>query len=328
MRTILALTEVLEHVYAPVPDTQAWLEGIRAAASTAFDGHLGALAYTVRVRDDGVETVAASAEAGLRAMVDAAHRDAGATLIGLYRSGLVQRGSQHSEPPSAAVDIGVDDIITAIGFADGAMACIVAFALADRRHRIARTTRGGLARLSAHLGAAYRLRIGSSGEDLDAAAAVLTPGGGIVHASGEAKDKAARERLRDAALGIVRARREAARDPAASLAFWTAMVDGRWTLVERFDSDGKRFLLARENAPFAVAHHALTSRERAVVERAALGASVRHVAYELGLAESTVSVALARALKKLGLRSHAELMELRLAIAAPHERDARAAEPR
>src|SRR5690606_32615004 len=110
--------------------------------------------------------------------------------------------------------------------------------------------------------------------------------------------------------------RESARDPAAGLAFWRAMVDGRWTLVERFDTDGKRLLLARKNAPAAVVHHALSAKERAIVERASLGGSLSHTAYELGLSGSTVSDALARAMKKLGVRTRAELVELRLSIAA------------
>lgn len=92
------------------------------------------------------------------------------------------------------------------------------------------------------------------------------------------------------------------------------MIEGRWTLVERVDTDGKRLLLAKRNPPDSIAHRALTERERAVVERASLGGSLRHVAYELGLAESTVSEALSRALKKLGIKTRAELLELRASL--------------
>jgi DNA-binding NarL/FixJ family response regulator len=98
------------------------------------------------------------------------------------------------------------------------------------------------------------------------------------------------------------------------------MVDGRWTLVERVDTDGKRLLLAKRNQPDSVADSALTERERSVVERASLGGSLRHVAYELGVAESTVSETLSRALKKLGIKTRAELVELRASLgsSAPH----------
>ena len=167
-----------------------------------------------------------------------------------------------------------------------------------------------LSRVSAHLAASYRLRLQASETD----EAVLTPEGALLDARGDATERGARERLRRAAIGIVRAKREAARDPAAGLAFWTAMIDGRWTLVERTDTDGKRLVLAKRNAPPSIAHRALSERERAVVERGALGGSLRHVAYELGLSESTVSETLSRALEKLGIKTRAELIELRASL--------------
>ena len=118
--------------------------------------------------------------------------------------------------------------------------------------------------------------------------ATVTPGGALLDASGVAEERSSRERLRDAAVAISRARDRAAREPAECLAFWRAMVEGRWTLVERIDTDGKRLLVAKRNAPGSTLSSALTERERGVVERASLGGSLRHVAYELGLAESTV----------------------------------------
>ena len=48
-----------------------------------------------------------------------------------------------------------------------------------------------------------------------------------------------------------------------------------------------------------------------------LGSPLRHVAYELGLAESTVSETLARAIRKLGMKSRTELIELHASIVGP-----------
>jgi DNA-binding CsgD family transcriptional regulator len=163
--------------------------------------------------------------------------------------------------------------------------------------------------LSAHLSSAIRLR-GRTG----APQAVLSPAGEVLHAEGAADERSARQLLASAALDIARARREEAVDPDRGLAFWRAMIDGRWTLVERCDTDGRRFVLARGNEPDAIAAHALDAKERAVLERASLGSSLAYIAYELGIPDSTVSDCLRRSFDKLGIRSRAELMELRASL--------------
>lgn len=55
---------------------------------------------------------------------------------------------------------------------------------------------------------------------------------------------------------------------------------------------------------------ALSSRERQVAELARIGASNKEIAYELGLAHSTVRVLLARAATKLGAESRAALVRM------------------
>ncbi len=87
------------------------------------------------------------------------------------------------------------------------------------------------------------------------------------------------------------------------------MVAGRWSLVDFIDRDGKRMILARENCPQVRDLQALTPIERSVVGYAALEHSNKHLAYELGLAPSTVASHLARALKKLRLTSRHDLIE-------------------
>lgn len=199
-----------------------------------------------------------------------------------------------------AVEAGVPDVLGTIGFADRDHALVVSFVV-DERQRLGRDARVTLDRLRAHLAASYRLRLHAASPDA-ADDAVLAPDGAVLDAVGDAKRARPRERLRAAAIAIARAKREAATDPAECLAFWRAMVDGRWTLVDRIDTDGKRLVLAKRNTPSSPLAGALTERERTVLERASLGGSLRGVAYELGLAESTVSEALARGLRRLGLK--------------------------
>jgi DNA-binding CsgD family transcriptional regulator len=63
-----------------------------------------------------------------------------------------------------------------------------------------------------------------------------------------------------------------------------------------------------ENQLRPVDADALSKRERDVVLLAALGRQNKVIAYELGLAYSTVTTLLARAAKKLGARSRTELL--------------------
>jgi DNA-binding CsgD family transcriptional regulator len=92
-------------------------------------------------------------------------------------------------------------------------------------------------------------------------------------------------------------------------------------LVDRFESDGKRFVLAIRNPPQLTDPRALTERERQVAHLVAQGTSNKMIAYSLGISESTVATQLARALRKLGLRRREELaLELspmRVTDAAP-----------
>jgi DNA-binding NarL/FixJ family response regulator len=150
---------------------------------------------------------------------------------------------------------------------------------------------------------------------------VLAPDGKLLHAEREARDDAPRDALREAAVRIDRARtRRAASDPDEAASLWRALVDARWSLVERFESDGRRFLVARRNDPTSRASKALTERERKVVALTALGHPLKVAAYELGLSESTVSLTLRTAMEKMGVPTRAALVELHGAIVRDSER--------
>ena len=108
-----------------------------------------------------------------------------------------------------------------------------------------------LARLSSHLAAAYRLRARlGSGSNPDRAEALFAASGKLEHAVGQATLPEAREALAQAAARIgeiKRARRRA--DPERALRLWKALVDARWSLVDHFERDGTRYLLAQRNDP-------------------------------------------------------------------------------
>jgi DNA-binding NarL/FixJ family response regulator len=86
--------------------------------------------------------------------------------------------------------------------------------------------------------------------------------------------------------------------------------------VDHFDSDGRRFLLARKNDPNSPGPEALPLRQRQVLFYVAAGWTNAEVGYALGLSEATIATHLRRALAALGLRSRVAWVRLAGDIAA------------
>jgi DNA-binding CsgD family transcriptional regulator len=180
-----------------------------------------------------------------------------------------------------------------------------------------RPTRRDLAtwsRITAHISAGARLRrafSGAPGGDLsDGADAVLSPSGSVTHAEVGAQSPSARESLRRAAKAIDRARSKSRSNDDEALDLWQGLVAGRWSLFDRFDTDGRRFLIARKNDPDVTDPRALTLRERQVLAYAAMGHSLKLIAYSLGISLSSVSTNRRTAMRKLGLRTQADVVRL------------------
>jgi DNA-binding CsgD family transcriptional regulator len=106
-----------------------------------------------------------------------------------------------------------------------------------------------------------------------------------------------RDLLRSAVVARDRARMRGTTDDA--LEAWTALVDGRWSLLDVFERSGKRYVVAVPNLPDVRSPHRLAPVERAVLALVLLGRSNKAVAYELGLAEGTVAAYLREARRKL-----------------------------
>ena len=155
-------------------------------------------------------------------------------------------------------------------------------------------------RVTAHLTAALRLR----GRHGAAPVAVLSPNGRIEHVDDPARLGPHREARRAAVVRIERARGASRRDGDQ---LWRPLVKGRYTLVDRFEANGRRYVVAYDTRPTA-ALDALTEREREIVAAIADGQSSKHVAFSLGVSDATVRVLLARAAKRLGLATRDELV--------------------
>jgi DNA-binding CsgD family transcriptional regulator len=168
-------------------------------------------------------------------------------------------------------------------------------------------------RVAVHLAAAWRLRRalrGAHAQDLDGAEAILSPTGKIEHASEHARTRQARQALSHAAHTIERGRTpRGRRNGDRTVAEWTGLIAARWSLVDHFESDGKRFLVARRNDVADTGRAELSPRELQAVAFAALGHNNKLIAYEMGIAAETVRVLLHRAARKLGAHDRSELIE-------------------
>lgn len=161
-------------------------------------------------------------------------------------------------------------------------------------------------RLAAHIGAGFRLRRTVTAGDLDhpSIEGIFDGSGHVEHAEGPARD--AREVLCSAVRHIdrIRAGKE---DSEAALQAWQGLVEGRWSLVDHLDSDGKRFVVAHRNEPGCQDPRGLTERERQIAEYFGLGRTSKEIAYTLGVRATYVDNVLGRVMDKLGLSGRAEM---------------------
>jgi DNA-binding CsgD family transcriptional regulator len=177
--------------------------------------------------------------------------------------------------------------------------------------RIGAAERRAMSQVGIHVAAGYRLRRALDrrmlGETDERVEAVLTPGGRVEHALDAAKPGALRESLCRHARAIDRARSKIRSEPLEALELWKALVAGRWSLVDRFDNDGRRYLVALRNDPQLPDPRALTLRERQVAGLASLGHTNKLISYALGISGAAVSTHLKSAFSKLGVAGRTQL---------------------
>ena len=239
----------------------------------------------------------------------------------LYRNGwVVATGSEHISP-LVPNQLGFDRTITNIIGHDASdvwgVKCssgagsgvIFAVALGECRNSTAQE-RKLWSQVAAHLGAGLRLRKLAQELSLDASLveAVFDPRAYLHDARGPAVDTKARDTLRQAVRGIERSRTTTGDDnPDAALDNWQGLVNGRWSLVDYFDTDGKRFIIAIKNDPAHPDPRGLTQGERQMAEYIGAGYATKEIAYALGVSNAAVNNAVARIQDKLCLSSRAEV---------------------
>jgi hypothetical protein len=187
----------------------------------------------------------------------------------------------------ALASVGIADGIL-VGYPDGDGGWITFAAATEKPIRTFPQQRVTWSRMCAHLATAWRLRqrLGSANAAVEA---VVSRTGRILDATGHASARVQRQRLAEGAKAIDKAKgRLRSRDPDAALELWRGLVSGRWSLIQRAEPDDATMLVAHRNDPANPDPRGLSPRERAIVELVLTGASNKHVAYTLGLADATV----------------------------------------
>jgi DNA-binding CsgD family transcriptional regulator len=308
----------IEAAYDMNPDFESWARGVLESSVQDLDAGLGVVGFTVRISEPG-STLEFGAGALSEGMFHAVHEMTRALESNhslLFRPGVAtvsERLPALTEDHPSTQELAevkskfwdpfdVKDAIGVIAQADADRLFVITAPL-PRIVKLTAKRRRRLERCAVHIGTALRLRRTPVTEQ-----AIVRPDGVIDHAEGRAKEKPALEALRRRAIEIDRARTKLRRrDPEAALSLWKGLLDGEWSLIERFERDGRRYYVACENTPDGRGPRSLTQRERQVVELAARGHTNKLAAYTLGLSEASTSLHLTSALKKLGVRTRAEL---------------------
>jgi DNA-binding NarL/FixJ family response regulator len=199
---------------------------------------------------------------------------------------------------------GVTDALALTGTFGGHALGIVR--MLPRKPKLQPRVKHSLLQVALHMESSLRLRL-----QPDSVVAVIRPDGRVAHAEKSAADRPElRALLARHARQIEHTRLRSVRNEPDAVDAWTALVGGRWGLLEQTDRDGSRYYVAIENAPEAQRLRALSRTEVEVLKLYARGLSGKMVGYGLGLSAATVSSALGSAGLKLGVRNRAAVVRL------------------
>lgn len=310
---------IVEACYRPADAQQEWLAHLLELAQPVLDQGGGLGLSLVKEGSVGRSIVLSDGVGPLRDMLRLSwpiiEQLDELTYRGFYYPGVpVVRASSlvsRFAPPARAAfsslmqHAGASDLLGMLGYPAGGWA--FALFLAIGKTPISPQLQRTLRRLRIHVEASFRLRVLPP----TSAVAIIHPDGRVVHAEGDALERPVRARLRVQAAAIERARSPRQReDPHRALAVWRALVDGRWSVVERTDPDGQRFYYAFENAPEMQLQRGLTPTESSVLRAALRGRSDGDIAYEIGRSRSRVSNVLAAAAERLGFSGRQDMLRI------------------
>jgi DNA-binding NarL/FixJ family response regulator len=308
---------IVEACYAPAADDRAWVSGLLDSAEVPLNFGPGCGLSLFQEQPAGVKQIISQGRGDIEKALPLAK-----ALLERLRGSPYRRLFYPRKPVLFASSIvanfnpvlratwqagvrvaGAEDVLGMMGYpAPGWI--FTMFLAIGRRAGIGPQLRCALQRIRVHIESGLRLRLLGA----DQAVAVLSPDGKVLHLA-KSETEVQREQLGHQVKVIDRGR-AASQRRVRGLEVWTALVDGRWSLVERTDTDGQRHYLAFENTPHGQAYRALSPRESLVVDQSIQGLQGKHVAYSTGLTPARISLLLASAATKLGFRSRLDLVRV------------------
>ena len=231
--------------YALDRNDREWLDGL-ATAAEPFLGHgLGVAAWAFRKDDWTGDWLPSVVERSVgEAMWQAAPHFSHTELLDLFMGGRATSATER-----LGIEQGLDEHVAGATFkalgvkdahdltvGDGAGRGVALAGLVPHVLRVPADELRRLERLGAHLLAGYRLRRAFRQVD-----AVLDPDGRTLHAEGAAREPLHREALTRAVRAFDQARAQrGGQDADESLAAFEGLVAGRWAIVKKFETDGRR----------------------------------------------------------------------------------------
>jgi len=302
-----ALVDAAQLAYTRANSDADWLAQLHDATTGLLDAGMGSLAFFVDATAQKIDGMVGPAH--LADVVIPMHAHTGPTAWNIYfqpRATSLHTFYGGGEPQAIPKFLGASaGDIWGITCVDARGRGVVFCAPQGSRRGLPLGTRAWTM-AAVHIATAYRLRMRTDAP----IEAVLDANGTLLHrepaVAGSEKALAATVIRRAAAL-----RSAASIGSEAALEAWRSLSDGRWSIVEDIESDGKRYLVARNNemqtGSVGTGARALTALERQVCAMTAAGHPQKLVAYELGIHASRVARYLASGLGKLGISSPTDL---------------------
>lgn len=316
--------DIVEAAYRLDGTEIEWLDGLLARARPDLDTGCGVYAFTGNENVPNFEAspvfVQQDLDPDFGARLAELNRTVPRAIDDLVRTCLVTCGGLHqtlgADSPivqSFRAALESTCIRDAFGlFAHDAEHASVSLSAPSRRViDLAPRVRGIWRRVGIHIAAALRLRRKLSAQAM-VPDALLDPSGRLQDATKSiASDETAQAVLVRAVEAMEQARSAQVRaSPERALALWQGLVAGEWSLVENWESDGRRYLAAYRNRPEIRDPRALTPTECSILKYLALGATNKDVSFALGLPAGTVSSSVSQILKKLGVERRVDLAVL------------------
>lgn len=305
---------VLEQVYAPCPDEGAWTSRMLPLVQQILpDG--GVTGVTLVAHDAGCTSARMLASVATNELCA---RDAEAMLAtvspgtiraGYYPASVVTSMSsilprlsevERARMRAYLARYGARDSIGLVLHPEPGIVCVLFTGFAED-HLPTPAERQQLTRFTMHCETSLRLLFRPT-----VLRAVVAPDGRILHRTPGAPGH---DELRAHVQVLERTRTRQGREDPQALELWTALLEGRASVVERFDG-GKRLYHVLDNPPSTQPLRALSRREIGVLSLATRGLSTKMVGYTLGISPATVSNALGNIARKIGLGTRLELVRI------------------